>query len=495
SALAWVALIPLFFSIEKSSGKASLKYGFTTGFGFFLGLIYWVINTMKDYGGLPVSVSIVLLLVLSSYLGLYFGIFSLLLSCIKKGGALFKWIVAPFIWTALEYARGHLFTGFPWGLLGYSQYETLALVQIADITGVYGVSFLIVLVNGCLFSLLKFSFGNKKWDAPSLEKKPVFCLVAVTVFATGATIFYGKSALSKYDTPAGKKVRVALVQGNIDQSVKWDRSYREKTLDLYESLTLTAVEGKTDLVIWPETAAPFFFQEPGLDRKRITDLARMVKTPILIGSPAYEMRGEKQFDSYNRAYLLDGSGNVSGHYDKMHLVPFGEFVPLKSILTFVDKLVEGIGDFSHGLVHKVFELKEASFSALICYEIIFPDLVRNFVKNGADFLVHITNDAWFGKSNAPYQHFAIVTLRAIENRVPVVRAANTGVTGIISATGEVKKKSKIFTAEHVTGTVQLVKKEKTLYTMFGDFFAVFCCVISSIALAFTTFSRKKWMKM
>ncbi|HWR71854.1 MAG TPA: apolipoprotein N-acyltransferase, partial [Nitrospirota bacterium] len=355
----------------------------------------------------------------------------------------------------------------------YSQYRVLPMIQVADITGVYGVSFLIVLVNIALFELLQ---DRRRYPA----------LIAALVLM--ACVFaYGTIKLREPEGNGG--ISVSVVQGNIEQDRKWDPAYQAGTVSTYKRLTEEALKKKPDLVLWPETATPFYFDGSGNNRVLTDDLRLFVRstgTPLLTGSPTYEVKPGRVVELRNSAFLLGGDGNVAATYHKHHLVPFGEYVPYKSVLFFVDKMVEAVGDFQAGKDFTVMRVRTArtptgtTISTVICYEIIFPDLVRRFVDNGATVITTITNDAWFGRTAAPSQHFSMAVLRAVENRVPVARAANTGISGFIDAKGRVLEASRIFTEDVLTRTLTPGNK-KTFYTKHGDVFA-YLCVLAALVL-------------
>jgi apolipoprotein N-acyltransferase len=280
-------------------------------------------------------------------------------------------------------------------------------------------------------------------------------------------------------------LKIGLVQGDIDQSIKWDEAFQLETLNIYEKLSLRVAEDKPDLVIWPETATPFFFQDAKEYQPLIRDIPKKTNAYLLFGSPSYKIEKNK-VNHYNSAYLVSPSGELIGKYDKIHLVPFGEYVPMQDLLFFIGSLGEGIGDFKSGKEIFNFSLPQGKFGVLICFEIIFPDLCRRFVKKGANFLVTITNDAWFGRTSAPYQHFSMAVFRAVENRVFVARAANTGITGIIDPKGKILKEGGIFEPGTMNGTIRL-SDQKTFYTLYGDVFAWACSAFSFFLLAHALF--------
>jgi len=280
-------------------------------------------------------------------------------------------------------------------------------------------------------------------------------------------------------------LRVALVQGSVEQDHKWDPAYQDETTARYRTLTANAAERHPDLVVWPETATPFFFQEPGVLRESVLGLAAEHKVPLLFGSPAFRQTRAGVIEELNRAYLVSADGWEVGSYDKIQLVPFGEYVPYARVLFFVNRIVEAIGTVVPGLTPTVFDLPTARFGVLICYEDVFPALTRRFVNGGADFLVNITNDAWYGRTSAPYQHLAQVTFRAIENRVPLVRSANTGISAFIDPDGRIRWQGPLYeTAWHVDEVSW--PGVRTFYTRFGDVFAWACALVTLAAVGWGT---------
>ena len=381
-----------------------------------------------------------------------------------------------------------LFTGFPWGLLGYSQYNRLELVQIADITGVYGISFIIVAFNVFFFQLI---LKNKK----IIKDRYFISETLILILLASATVYYGNNRLSRYsiDKPDTPQVNIAVIQGNIDQAVKWDEEFQEETIDKYISLTRSSFHTKPDIIVWPETAVPFFFQDRNPLSEKILNLARESDAHLIFGSPAYKRKsGSVLF--YNTAWYITPEGNIGGQYNKNHLVPFGEYVPLHKFLPFVYRLVPAAGDFSKGESIDPLLLDKISSGILICYEIIFPEIARRQVLKGASILINITNDAWFGLSSAPYQHLFIAVFRAIENRRPLVRSANTGISAIVAPTGKVEIQGELLTEEVLTGRITPEKDFLTFYSRYGDVFAlgmlILCLIKISIGLCCPG-SRKK----
>ncbi len=470
--LAWFALVPLFLSVESKGLRRSFELGFLTGIITFLGILYWIIVAVHTYGNVPLIPSGLILLLLVAYLSLFMGAFTLFTRFVQIRSGLQTILFAPLLWVGLEYLRTYLVTGFPWASLGYSQYLNLRFIQIADITGVYGPSFVIVLVNATLFEVVR---QASKRTCPFKE------VIFTALILLGLSIYgYLKLGTIARQSMQETVLKIGLVQGNIDQSVKWDKSFQTETLTTYQRLSYRVAEEKPGLIIWPETATPFFFQDAEEYQPFILNIPKKTNAFLLFGTPSYRVE-EGKVNHYNSAYLVSPSGELVGKYDKIHLVPFGEYIPMQPLLFFIGSLGEGIGDFSPGKETFNFSLPQGKFGVLICFEIIFPDLCRKFVKRGANFLVTITNDAWFGRTSAPYQHFSTATFRAVENRVFVARAANTGVSGLIDPTGKILREGRIFTEEAMSGTIRLSNR-KTFYTLYGDIFAWVCSALSILLL-------------
>lgn len=481
SLLAWFALVPYFLAIQDREASEAFWLGWLAGGIYFLGTVNWVTITMERYGKLPVVISLPLMLLLVAYLGLYIGLFGFLLKYLaprsakpQGGHPLILVILAPSLWVTLEFLRGHLLTGFPWVLLGYSQYRILPIIQIADITSVYGVSFLIVMVNAALYLIIRrFWAGGREENSTTAFSFAVGISFLLVLLCLG----YGYWRMIRLSSDHGPKIKVAAIQGNIPQDVKWDERYRKATIETYRHLTLKVLQDHPDLVIWPESAAPFLFESDPTGQQEIVPFVKGQSFYLLFGSPAVKLLN-RQLRLQNSAYLLSSQGNIQGRYDKIHLVPFGEYVPLSSLLFFVNKMVEGIGDFTPGETYTVMDLPKGKVGTVICFEVIFPELVRKFVRNDAQLMTTITNDAWFGRSAAAYQHFSMVVFRAVENRVAFARAANTGISGFIEPTGKITQASPLFVEASLISELPLSKPGNlTLYTQWGDFFAYVCGII------------------
>ena len=465
--LAWLAFIPLFSAIESKTPQLAALSGFITGMVFYTSGLSWINNTLINYGNLPQVVSFMVLGLLSAYLSLYTALFCYLITMVCKNNKGVYFLFAPALWTALEYIRStHSEYGFSWLGLGYSQFLSLPVIQMAEYTGVYGVSWLIMLVN------VGFYLTWKSWNGRPDTNMGVRFL-SVTILVLALWVGYGSLALNR--TVKGPSLKVALIQGNIEQAMKWNPVYQKLVMSKYKNLTLKAAQSKPQLIVWPETATPFFYNQHEAGTQFVNDLARQTKTPILFGSPYRE-----NTTHYNSAYLVSETGDTQGRYNKIHLVPFGEFVPFRKLLFFVEKMVAMIGDFGRGNAATLFDVAGHKAGVSICYEMIFPDLMRQAVKNGAHFLVNITNDAWFSKSAASYQHMSMGALRAVENRVPIVRAANTGISGTITANGVLQDETELFVEAAQISKIIPRQGGLTFYSSYGDIFSWLCLLATGL---------------
>lgn len=478
--LAWVAFIPLFYILDNSTGREVFLFYFLSGLLFWLYHIWWLTYvTFLGYSLLVV------------YLASFSGFFGLSLKFLKEKTHHPLLFLAPPLWILFEFIRNYLFTGFPWSLVGYSQWKNTPLIQISSITGVYGVSFLIIMVNAALADAV---IGKTR---KNLRNAILSVLLIGCLFATG------ENMMDRSRSEEGLKI--IIIQGNIPQNIKWKKRYEEEILKVYTELSTEAVEeSQSSLIIWPETAYPGYIQRGSRLFKKLENLILSIETPFLIGALSY-----RNGKNYNSAFLFSSSGEIEKIYNKLHLVPFGEYIPLKRIFSFLEKMTPEIGDYDKGEEYTVFSIqysalsdesskagKDRRFSVLICFEDLFPDLARRFTRSGANFLVNITNDAHFGDSACPWQHFTHSVFRAVENGVPVVRVANTGVSGFIDPDGRVKevfrKKGRAIGKRGWMAHQLSFSSGKTFYTRFGDVFAYLN--ILYLAVLLSVLSRKSLKK-
>ena len=479
--LAWIAFVPLFYAIKNKSVDQGLKLGFFSGIIHYTTLLYWIPGVVETYGRLPILVSWAVLLLLVMYLSLYPMVFAGILSRFAKGSFMTLWL-APFLWTGLEYVRAFLLSGFPWENLGCSQYKWLRLIQVSDIFGVYGLSALIIAVNVGFFELCD-AIGRKR----GISWKPML----VVLLAMIGSLAYGTWRMTEIDRTAetASMRTVTLVQGNIDQSKKWIPSFLNKTLEQYGRLTDSASGERPDLTVWPETALPFYFLHDKKPTKKVLDFVRKAQGYFIVGSPSFQVNGEGLV-YFNSAFLIGPNAHVLGKYDKVHLVPYGEYVPFKKYLPFLGKMVEAVGDFEAGEAGHVLSWEKEKLGVLICFEIIFSELARAMAKNGAQLLVNITNDAWFGTTSAPYQHLSMAVFRAVETRRSLARAANTGISAFVDPVGRIDHDTPLFEEAVRTRSVPLMDIN-TVYVRFGDFFAIGCLAITCVMVGLGLWKRPR----
>lgn len=467
SFLAFFALVPLLFILDGvTSRRAAFGWAYLCGLLFFWGTLYWFVH---------VTVPGAVLLIL--YLSLYFGLFGLF--CYRYRGMSYIWkmLLLPSAWAALEFVRGNFASGFGWVSLGHSQYTFLALIQMADLTGVYGISFIVMAVNLALFFVIRDVRRERR--IPAELKK---CLAAAAVLMLGV-FGYGFFRLGQ-PLPA-QSIKAAVVQGNISQDLKWSRRAWPRIFEKYLLLTELAAGEDPDLIIWPESAFPGFVWEEPERFEELTAFVRRMGIPVLSG---FVSREEGKY--FNTAALLGKDGNVRREYRKIHLVPFGEYIPFRKLLPFLSTVVP-IDDFTSGEEWTVFSTadggpaeKERRFSALICFEDTVPRLARRFVREGADFLVNITNDAWFKDTGAPYLHLQAAVFRTVETRRSMVRAANTGLSCFIGPRGEIlscvgdARGRRTYVTGFATQEIPLSRR-RSPYTFFGDIFTYACfgCIL------------------
>lgn len=478
SFLCWISLIPFFFALYDKTPKQSFLLGFLGGIAFNGILIYWIPAVPAHYGNLSIGISLLIYTVFVFYLALFWALFSWVFSKIHKAFPQLVFFLAPFIWIGFEYILTHFLTGFPWGLLGYSQYENLWFLQLASLTGIYGLSFVVVLFQ----SLFVYSMIHRR-------RAPFFLglILAVLIHIWGWAIL--KNNLPKEDS-----FQASVIQGNVASDIRWDQTSDMQIRDLLHqhlNLSLQAINRDSRLIIWPEFSVPLCFScsyyiYPEF-KDRLLRFAQESGSTLLLGTIETVM--DQQLPKYyNTALCLHPDQSMS-QYHKMHLVPFGEYIPYKNIFFFVEKMTRAIGELTPGEEFVLHEFEGKKFGSPICYEIIFPNLVRKFAKKGADFLVTITNDGWYGMSSAPFQHFATAVVRAVENRRFILRAATTGVSGIIDPYGRILSRTQMKTQATLTETIAPMDI-RTPYTRFGDFAPLAGLTLGAVFLILALVYRK-----
>lgn len=476
-AIAWVALAPLLLTLCRGTLTQAFLLGLTTGIVYFVGTLYWISLVMNQYGGLQMWSAVFVNALLIAYLALFPALFAAIVRRLVWAVGPKALLAAPLVWVATEFGRTHLLTGFPWVLLGYSQTSILPIAQLASVLGVFGVSGLVAFVSAALvFALAPQERGAGSGLDPAgapraagVSRATAFVPLAAAVALVLAVGIWGTRRVVRGElTRAGESITVGLVQGNVDQGEKWDVARAGSIFRDYLRLTREAIAGGARLVVWPESSTPFFFEEDRPSAEQLRDLVRRSSVSVLFGSDQIERGRPNQY--FNSAFMLTPQGQTAAVYRKVHLVPFGEYVPLKSLLFFAAPLVEAVSDFSPGGETVLLPVGTHPVSTAICYEVVYPDLVRQGVARGSELLTTITNDAWFGRTSAPYQHFAQASMRAIENGRYLVRAANTGISGIVDPYGRVLAQSGLFEPAVIVGQVRWLTA-LTVYTRIGDVFA------------------------
>ncbi len=482
SFLAWIALVPLLIFCQRTPPAKAALWGLVSGTIYHLFLVYWVTISMETYGGLEPLVSWPALGLLALYMALYFALFCYLISKTKNRLAL-PWF-SPLLWVALDHVRGFLLTGFPWMDLGYSQYQYPLLIQTADLTGHHGITFILVLANALLAQLLL----DRQWFRQNKKQAGAALVVLVLILGYSVARFYQV----KGGLQTGPALEVAVVQGNIDQALKWQKEHKKISLERHLQLT-REVRKKSGaaLVVWPETALAFYpSQDPLMDYVQ-QETVQSAPFHLLTGAP-YVLRRETGYAYYNSAMLLSPH-NRPDIYFKQHLVPFGEYIPLRSILPIPKPIVESLGDFSAGTSAHPLDMGAAKIGVLICIEAIYPDLARRETALGATLLANITNDAWFGASSAPVQHLAMAIFRTVENRRSMARAANTGISALILPTGEVLHQTGLFQQGYLSANLPLLSTT-TFFTRAGFLFPLLCLAATLIFLGIFLKKRDQRVK-
>jgi apolipoprotein N-acyltransferase len=478
----WICFLPLFWAVQGQPAGRAFRIGFICGIAHFVTLLSWLNYTLVYYGHIPAPAGWGIVLLLVCYLSLFIAVFAWWASRCLCLSLAWRFSI-PVVWVALEFARSTLLSGFPWELLGNSLYRHLGIIQIADWFGVYGISFVVVLVNVAVYELMTLVMQHPT----QTQRRDSFALMLTAVVVVVHVMAYGQWKIQSIqeeidDAPA---IDAMVVQGNIDQSIKWDPAHQQSTLEKYlrlsqQGLAESPSASRPDLVVWPETAAPFYMGRNIGMTLLLKDGIRKNGAWFLVGSPYVESEnGANAY--YNSAFLFDPEGMVQGRYDKAHLVPFGEYVPFQKWMPFIGKLVEEVGDFREGVPGRTLAWEGHRLGVLICYEQIFPDLARLASRNGADVLISMTNDAWYGNTAAPYQHFSMAVFRAIENRRSIIRAANTGISGFIDPIGRMTHTTALFEDAVSRQEIPLYSM-KTIYTSSGDWFA-WTCVFFAVVLA------------
>jgi len=462
-AVAWIALAPLIVAVthRSQSPRRAFLLGLAAGGGYFTGTLYWLVETMTTFGGFGTPVAAFAAAMLIAYLSLFPALFALVLSRLVRAFGRGWVLSAPLIWVASEMGRTYVLDGFPWELLGYSQATVLPVAQIASVVGVYGLSALVALVSAAA-AYAAIERSARRWR--------VALAVAATVLGVAGwgTYRIARGTLLTEGTP----IRVAVLQGNILQDQKWDPLMRDPIMQRYIDMSREAIGRNAQFILWPESAMPTRYDEDLVRADTIRRIAREAKVTILVGSDQLEpvrpvAQAKPSSRIYNAAYLIEPDGSTAAVYRKIHLVPFGEYVPFSKLLYFVGPLVEAVSDFSPGRDPVLLPVAGHKASTAICYEVIYASLIRAFVAEGSELLTTITNDAWYGWSSAAYQHWEQASLRSIEQGRYLARAANTGISGFVDPYGRVMQKSEMFQSAVMAEDVRFLT-DRTIYSRIGD---------------------------
>lgn len=453
-----------------------MALGATAGVVYFLGTIYWTSAVVSQFGGLAGPVALLCALALALYMSLYTA-----LACGVIGVAVARagargLALAPCAWVAGEFARGHVLGGFPWVPLGSAVVTIVPVAQLASAIGVYGLSgFLVTLA--ALVAVATTSTGRQRLSAGA----------AAVLLLTGVSVWGAWRVADGRLVREGTPVTLGLIQPNIAQEDKWNRALVGDIGRKFDAMTRQAVAEGAEAVLWPESSTPYLFNEDPVQAESVRALVRETGVPLLFGTDEIERGSPDRF--YNSAFVLDPTGAVAAVYRKMQLVPFGEYVPLRQLLFFVSPLVEAVSDFAPGTQVTMLPLGEHMASTAICYEVVYPHLVREAVLNGAELLTTITNDAWYGRSSAPYQHFALASMRAIEQGRYLARAANTGISGLVDPYGRAVVATRVFEDAVVTVEARFLQS-RTLYARIGDAVAIASLVVTLAAAAWMAGTRR-----
>ena len=480
----WLALVPLLFALDGCRPGEAFRRGYLAGLVFFGMTLWWLVH-----------VSLFGVVALVAFLALYFGLAGLFLAQFSQpkdsvGRNVLVALVGAAGWVALEWLRGHFpLGGFGWNGLGVTQWKAAPLIQFASQTGVYGVSALVFLLNYAFFCTIRRYLRNLG-DATTVRRLSWEFYLAMVLIA-GAFV-HGSRAINATPVPGPMRLlRLALVQGNIPQSLKFDERVKPMILERYRSLTETATVDRADLVIWPETATPEPLRYDAATFAVVTNAAAAAQAFLLTGTVDLTPHSNP-VEAFNAAILIRPDGSLANAYRKMHLVAFGEYVPLRKIFPFIKWLTPITDSFERGREVTLFNVHGLNFGTVICFEDTLPGLYRQFVQRGADFMVNLTNDAWFKDSPAAEMHLANAIFRAVENRRSLVRCSNNGVTCLIDRFGIVRHAAESFQPATLWFTLPVpVKVPVTFYTQFGDVFVGGCALLAALALGVSWFSRRQ----
>lgn len=494
--LAWTALAPFLFALRLRGWYEATGCGILFGCSFGLGAFLW----FNDIADVIIICTLLMLVLFCSY----FIIFSLLYRLISRSAGNWMIIAGPALWVTIEYMRlNFFFLNNPWNLLGHSQYQYPVFIQIADMTGVHGVSFVIFMVNQFISQVPDLFTGRR-----SKEKTYVPCSfnmnwkfqVIILIGVLSATLLYGQRQIDRYEHMENTgSIRVATVQANVLTKNGMSETEQAEHMQAYERLTMTISGRDPDLIVWGGTSLPASINSSKLVRASLRKIVRDTNAYLLAGGAGYDklsMKGGEMPGFSNSEYLINPLGRLAGQYNKMRLLPFDEFIPLEKIIKWPRWITNLPLSFTPGREYKIFNVSDARFGTPICWENFFGDHFRHFVLNGANFMVSPTNEGFFGRNSAPYQSLAVNIFRAVENKTALVRVTTTGVSAFIGPDGEIIDRIKddrgddLFVSGVLVRDVPLFDK-KTVFTVYGDIFAYIAIGISLLFIAYSFYSRKK----
>ena len=461
-------------SFPGVSARRGFVLGTITGFVHYAGTMYWTAATVTTFGGLPAAFGVFVVILLALAMAMFLACGTAVTAvAVRHFGARGLWL-APAAWVTFEYARGtYPFGGFPWIPLGNTMVTLLPLAQLASVFGVYGLSWFVVLLNSG-FALAAMSSGRRR-----------VTIAAATLGLVVVTSMWGGFRLSGNALTSGEPIKVGLIQGNIAQTEKWDPALARTILTRYLQLSRQAAANGAELLIWPEASVPFYFENSPAGSGMIRSMVRETGVPLLLGSDE-----EEDALSYNAAFMLDVGGATAAVHRKTRLVPFGEYVPMQKLLPFIGPLVETVSDFAPGTRITMLPVRGHMINTAICFEAAFPSFHREAVRQGSELLTTITNDAWYGTSSAPYQHFELASMRAIEQGRYLVRSANTGFSGIVDPYGRVLLRTNLFETAAVVGEARFVQA-RTVYATIGDLAAFVSAALVVIVIVWALVQDRK----
>ena len=471
------ALCLLLHLALTSGRREAFLYGLVSGVVFNTGLLYWIPRLMES--GLYV-VLVIGMALLIGYLSAWVGLAAFLVRIARERSAALALALFPFVWTAQEKARELSEMSFPWVTAGYTFGDYLPLIQFLSVGGVYCFSFLI----GGTASLLYAAWLNRK------RLRAAALRLAVIVAVYGALALYGGLRMAR--PQKGEPVRIAMVQANVDQRVKWVPSFTDSVVTLQKNLAIRAAQDKPDLIVWSESALPFYFLQRIRYRLAVQSLIDSLNIPLIFGSLDYRNNDSrtKPYDFYNSVFYYRPEEALFRKYDKIRLVPFSEMLPFEGLFPIISRVDLGEADFSSGDSLTLFDFRGKRLFTPICYEVVYPGFIRSFVRKGGGLMVHLTNDGWFGRSGMPFQHANITRFRAVENGIPVAQCANTGVSCFIDPFGRISPRTRIFTCAVLTSEINAAPVP-TFYTRHGDWTGWLCIAITLLYFIFNAYGKKR----